>query len=368
MSYKLFTTQNAWIEGESLRQLERVATLSGMTQVAGFPDLHPGKGGPVGAAMLTEGMLYPYLIGSDAGCGMALFTTDLQTHKARPEKWAKQLSGLEEPWDGNTNDWLVERGVQSGLFQSSLGTIGMGNHFAELLRLQDLVDEEAFNSLGMNQKSLALLVHSGSRGLGQTLLRNHTDRFRDAGLTVGSDEAVEYCVNHDQALLWAKANRELVAHRLLEQLGSGYNRCIDLSHNSLTQLTINDKPCFLHRKGASPSDQGAVIIPGSRGAYSYLVIPTGDQSENLWSVAHGAGRKWSRGECEGRLENRYTAESLRKTKLGSYVVCEDRDLLYEEAPQAYKDIETVIGDMVSFGLIRVVARYIPLLTYKVKVR
>lgn len=244
----------------------------------------------------------------------------------------------------------------------------MGNHFAELLSLQDLQDEEAFNKLGLDQKCLALLVHSGSRGLGQSLLRSHTDQFRDGGLSAGTDEAVAYCASHDQALLWSKANRELIAYRLLEQLGSEYQRCLDLCHNSLTQLAIDGRPCFLHRKGAAPSDQGAVIIPGSRGACSYLVMPTGGQSENLWSVAHGAGRKWSRGECEGRLENRYTAESLRKTKLGSYVVCEDRDLLYEEAPQAYKDIESVVSDMVSFGLIRVVAIYAPVLTYKVRGR
>lgn len=110
MSYKLFTTEQAWIEGESLRQLERAATMPGMMQVAGYPDLHPGKGGPVGAAMLSEGMLYPYLIGSDAGCGMALFATGLQTRKARPEKWAGKLAGLEEPWVGDANDWLIQRG------------------------------------------------------------------------------------------------------------------------------------------------------------------------------------------------------------------------------------------------------------------
>jgi len=80
------------------------------------------------------------------------------------------------------------------------------------------------------------------------------------------------------------------------------------------------------------------------------------------------GRKWGRNECSGRLANRYTAESLRKTQLGSYVICEDKDLLYEEAPQAYKNIESVISDMVSFGLIQVVARFTPLLTYKVRER
>ena len=125
---------------------------------------------------------------------------------------------------------------------------------------------------------------------------------------------------------------------------------------------------FLHRKGAAPSDRGLVIIPGSRGSHSYLVAPVGDQQRNLWSVAHGAGRKWNRSECKGRLRDRYRAGSLTRTKLGSYVICEDKELLYEEAPQAYKDIQGVIEDMISFGLIRVIATFSPLLTYKVRER
>jgi release factor H-coupled RctB family protein len=97
-------------------------------------------------------------------------------------------------------------------------------------------------------------------------------------------------------------------------------------------------------------------------------MPTGEQEKNLLSFAHGAGRKWNRSECEGRLRERFSADSLRKTKLGSYVICEDKGLLYEEAPQAYKDIEVIIGDMVSFGLIRVIASFTPLMTYEVRER
>jgi release factor H-coupled RctB family protein len=131
-------------------------------------------------------------------------------------------------------------------------------------------------------------------------------------------------------------------------------------------MNVDGAACFLHRKGAAPSDQGAVIIPGSRGTCSYLVKPIGDQEANLWSVAHGAGRKWGRNECEGKLRGRYPAESLRRTRLGSYVICEDKELLYEEAPQAYKDIDSVISDMVGFGLVKVVATFAPILTYKVR--
>ena len=340
--------------------------MPGMVRVAGFPDLHPGKGGPVGAAMLSEELFYPYLVGSDVGCGMAFYATELRVDKAKPEKWAKKLCGLEEPWEGDAESWLRERGVVQGDFYSSVGTIGMGNHFAELLRVQEILDSTTLKSLGFDERMLALLIHSGSRGLGQLLLRNHTDRFRDAALNKDSEEGNAYIVKHDNAIAWAIANRELIAYRFLEQLGSEYRRIIDLPHNSVTPVNVDGAECFLHRKGAAPSDQGAIIIPGSRGTLSYLVMPSGDQSQNLWSVAHGAGRKWGRNECEGKLCERYPAESLRRTKLGSYVICEDKDLLYEEAPQAYKDIDSVISDMVGFGLVKVVATFAPILTYKVR--
>lgn len=383
---KLFTTPSTWIEGESIRQLERVAALHGMIKVAGFPDLHPGKGGPVGAAMLSEGVFYPYLVGSDVGCGMALFDTDLNSAKAKPEKWAKKLPGLEEPWSGDAAAWLQERRAEPEGFASSVGTIGGGNHFAELLQIREVVDEVNFRLAGLDKKNLFLLVHSGSRGLGEMLLRSHIDFHRDGGLKADEDDSWHgYLSRHDNCICWAIASRELIAYRFLEQLGSGYRRIMDLTHNSITVIDVKGKEYFLHRKGATPSDMSRnhlwnpwtpdnltpednnlIIIPGSRGACSYLVKPTGDQTKNLWSVAHGAGRKWGRSECEGRLREKYSTDSMKKTKLGSYVICEDKELLYEEAPQAYKDIESVISDMVSFGLISVVAVFEPVLTYKMR--
>jgi release factor H-coupled RctB family protein len=383
----LFTTPSTWIEGESIRQLERVAALPGMLKVAGFPDLHPGKGGPVGAAMLSEGVFYPYLVGSDVGCGMALFATDLNAAKAKPEKWAKKLKGLEEPWDGDAAAWLQERGAEAEGFASSAGTIGMGNHFAELLKIKEIIDPDYFTEAGLHNDSLFLLVHSGSRGLGERLLRSHVDVHRDGGLKTDSKDSYEesrrYLKAHDNCLRWAQASRELIAHRFLEQLGSGYHRIIDRIHNSITIVEGIKRNFYLHRKGVSPlvtfdepfyrgypisPASSLVIIPGSRGTPSYLVRPSVEEinQDHLYSVAHGAGRKWGRNECEGRLREKYSADSMKKTKLGSYVICEDKDLLYEEAPQAYKDIDSVISDMVSFGLISVVAVFEPVLTYKVK--
>ena len=134
----LFTTSRTWIEGESIRQLERVSSFTGMKRVVGFPDLHPGKGSPIGASMLTEGEFYPYLVGSDVGCGISLFVTGLVAAKAKPEKWFKKLNGLDEPWDGDAATWLEERSVEP-VFLGAAGTIGHGNHFSELVRIAEII-------------------------------------------------------------------------------------------------------------------------------------------------------------------------------------------------------------------------------------
>ena len=123
---------------------------------------------------------------------------------------------------------------------------------------------------------------------------------------------------------------------------------------------------WLHRKGAAPHDCGPVVIPGSRGALSYLVEPTGDGENSGFSLAHGAGRKWSRTEARERMRERYRSEALLRTPLGNPVICEDRALLFEEAPEAYKKIDRVVADLVDAGACRVVATLRPLLTYKVR--
>ncbi len=92
--------------------------------------------------------------------------------------------------------------------------------------------------------------------------------------------------------------------------------------------------------------------------------PTEDQSKNLFTVAHGAGRKWNISACRARLYRRYSESSLRRNKYGGRIICADRDLLYEEAPQAYKDIDIVVSDLIDAGLIRPIAALSPVLTYK----
>ncbi|MFG9878930.1 RtcB family protein [Pseudomonas aeruginosa] len=109
----------------------------------------------------------------------------------------------------------------------------------------------------------------------------------------------------------------------------------------------------------------AYLIPGSRGDYSYLVEPV-PSAQSLFSLAHGAGRKWQRGECRERLAARFSVDQLGRTHLGSRVICGDRQLIYEEAPEAYKGIDSVVGALLEAGLLRLVARLKPVLTYKTR--
>ncbi|NQZ58239.1 MAG: RtcB family protein, partial [Lentisphaeraceae bacterium] len=136
----------------------------------------------------------------------------------------------------------------------------------------------------------------------------------------------------------------------------------DIWHNSVKASERG----WLHRKGAAPTDNGLVLIPGSRGSLSYIVKPIGDQHKNAWSLAHGAGRKWNRADCRQRFRKPGSAQALKQTALGSCVICEDKNLLLEEAPEAYKDIQIVIEDMLEWGVIEVVASLRPLITYKTR--
>ena len=373
LSYQLIASDQSWIEGEALRQLEQTAALPGMRQAVGLPDLHPGKGYPIGAAFLCE-QVYPALVGNDIGCGMGLWQLDLPPRrKFKPERAAERLQGLEDPWDGDLADWRTDHGLEPTGFDSALGTIGGGNHFAELQWVEAVLqwveavlDPAALAPLGIDPDQLLLLVHSGSRGLGESILRTVVDRQGHHGLDPASPAAVEYLRQHDHALRWAQANRGLIAHRVLTALNVNAQCRLDSWHNLVQPLDWHGERLWLHRKGAAPADRGPIIIPGSRGTLSYLVQPRGAAERSLLSLAHGAGRKWRRGEARGRLSGRQGPEALITTALGGRVICEDKDLLYDEAPENYKGIERVVADLSEAGLIDVIATLRPVLTYKVR--
>jgi release factor H-coupled RctB family protein len=363
---RLLASPRNWIEGTAEQQLKKTAALPGVRLAVGLPDLHPGKGIPIGAAFAVEDWLYPALVGNDIGCGVALWQTSLSSAKLRREAWVERLRGLEESWAGDTAAWLAGHGATPAGFEQSLGTIGGGNHFAELQVIERVESPDDFENFGLSDGQVYLLVHSGSRGFGEAILRQHVEQFRFEGLKAGSPQAACYFQKHEAARKWAAANRALIAERIFDRLSIQGSRLFDVCHNWIEQREVSGRSCWVHRKGAAPSTCGPVVIPGSRGAFSYLVQPLEAGDRSCYSLAHGAGRKWARTDSRARLEKRFRAKDLTRTELGSHVICDDKDLLFEEAPQAYKNITVVIDDLVQAGLIRVIALLRPVVTYKVR--
>lgn len=368
---RLFTTDKSWIEGAALAQLNHTARLPGMVLAAGFPDLHPGKGIAVGAAFVSRGVFYPALAGNDIGCGMSFWALALPARKLKLDRLEKRISGLETPWDGDLASWRERFGVEASLADAGLGTIGGGNHFAELQVVDEVRDEQAFAALGLDKANAALLIHSGSRALGQDIFRELLERHGANPLEQESEAAAHYLARHEQAMRFALANRALIAHRFAGELGAEARCVSDVAHNMVSREEFEGAPAWFHRKGAASMREAisrrALMIPGSRGTPSYLVRPRAGEGEKAaWSLAHGAGRRWQRGYAKSRLSHKYRVEDLARTELGGRVICEDRELLYDEAPQAYKDIAQVIADLEAASLVETIAVYRPVLTYKVR--
>ncbi|KAG0242294.1 hypothetical protein BGW41_004508 [Actinomortierella wolfii] len=431
--------KKSFVDPEAEAQLQRVSRLPGMRRVVGQPDLHPGQATPVGATFITEKIIYPALIGNDIGCGMSVYKTRLSS-SIRPQKIVDRLVGLEGPWtDGDPQQFLLDylsknkpTAVSDKTLTASaafakphldqLGTLGGGNHFAEFVVIDSIVDAELCKTLDISDDKTYLIVHTGSRKYGQTVLDStrasissvrsgkHTTSSSAASTALGIDTdskaAQEYLAQHDLACQWARANRALVAQRVLTCLNAEQDavQLLDIWHNHVERKEVvlppeNDATdsdngpnqphddhqqhqrattMWIHRKGAAPSDRGLVVIPGSRGHYSYLVMPHSSQQQadaaahdglqNGFSLAHGAGRQLPRAKA---LQKQPVASSrqasiaaLQTTDLGSMVVCEDSDLLLEEQPAAYKDIYDVIHDLLPFAKIVAILR--PIATYKMR--
>ncbi|SCG40385.1 release factor H-coupled RctB family protein [Micromonospora coxensis] len=353
----VFASPTSWIESDAVAQCHQVAALDGMIHVAGMPDLHPGKGAPIGAAM-TSTVLYPFLVGSDIGCGIAVFPIRLK--RAVPERLAARFPDLDRPLDPEQDAddpaWAVLAGDIPAGHVEGLGTVGRGNHFVELARVDTVVAPDHAERLGLAAGQLVLIVHSGSRGLGERILRAHTEVH---GAGPAADPAA-YLAMHDAAVRWGSLNRRLMAARVAHALGAeSGDPIVDECHNL---VEIRDG-VYLHRKGAARGDGRDVLVAGTRGTPSYLVAAHAGAEANH-SVAHGAGRKMSRADALRRGRAKHTVEELRRTPVGSLVVCGDRQLLFEEAPTAYKRIEQVVADLAAHGLATPVATTVPLVTYK----
>jgi release factor H-coupled RctB family protein len=411
--------KDSFIDEEAIKQINQTAQkCPEIFQASGMPDLHPGGVFPIGVSFLShKNVIYPSLVGNDIGCGMTFYQMNIASDSIRKDAIKKQLTGMEGIWpnwlafceeesiipkseEGKNifyEEWkdVFEDIQEINMINQQIGTIGGGNHFAELLEI-DKVTNETLLPLGFDSTRAFLLVHSGSRSLGQKILqaqmkREETEEKSTSksrkGITIGTISGNTYLSRHDFACNWARSNRKLIAKRFHDSLNIPFNsstKILAVWHNSVTPVKIdsfdeskfcNKKDIWVHRKGAAPSDQGYIIIPGSRGAYSYLVLPTQTAHvENAFSLAHGAGRKLHRGKASQMVNQKYQKIKggsnanllLMETPFQSAVICDDPDLLAEEHQDAYKEIDDIIGDLVYFGLIDVIARFRPLVTYKMR--
>ena len=348
-----FYTSAAWIEGRAEAQLEEIAGWSGVQKIAGFPDLHPGKYGPVGCAVLAD-RIFPQLIGNDIGCGMSLFQLDLPVRKLKLEKALRRMRVLGEPASEDQRWRLEDAGLPTDLFAASLGTVGGGNHFCEVQTLA-----EADDGTRLDASRLYLLVHSGSRGFGNAVL-GAVPQGAYAGVQGDSDAAQAYLRDHAKAVRWASLNRQIIAERAAEALRADLTMIADAPHNLLARYGDG----WLHRKGAAVAKQGFVPLAGSRASASYLMAPNGHDGA-LGSLAHGAGRRYDRSSMHGRVRAKKSdIVAMQRTSFGGRILCEDRDLLIEEAPLAYKSAKSVVEDLERTGAARSVAKFHPLLTFK----
>ena len=297
-------------------------------------------------------------------------------------------------------DSIPPRALERG--HNQFGTLGGGNHFIELQRVIEVRDENIASRWGIFKDELTIMIHSGSRGFGHEIGDNYMklavtyDRRKGlytpnnnlAYFKLEDKEGQDYLKAMYAAANFAYVNRHLmflmIRNILQKSLKkSGINLLYDVPHNIAKTESLDDIRYIVHRKGATRafpsskmqnsifSDTGQpVLIPGSMGTKSYLLVGTESAKETLYSVNHGAGRVMSRTAASGRGRGgkRSSAlvsdEEFRNSMKDVYLICEDRTSIKEEAPAAYKDIDEVINVVVGAGIARVVAVMKPILVLK----
>jgi tRNA-splicing ligase RtcB len=350
--------------------------------IAAMPDVHYGLGATIGSVFATRDVLLPTAVGVDIGCGMLAqpfnvravdlsqsFLRELheQTKQHIPTGFG-QHPGPHE-WDGfevgRYTDHVAPIVQEKGPYQ--LGSLGGGNHFLELCQDEDGI--------------VWLLLHSGSRGAGNLIAQHHitvaqqlNDRLNIQSakdlwvLPLDTDEGQAYLKDMLWAQNYAMENRQrmrwifieifakLLKKRLKITLDFDPDAAINIHHNYADREVVYGQDVWVHRKGATFAGKGVLgIIPGSMATGSYIVRGLGNP-ESFQSCSHGAGRVMSRGQAIRSI----TLESFAHKMKG--IVAETTIEFLDEAPQAYKDLDTVIYN--QSDLIEPVRRLRPLMNVK----
>ncbi|MGH2961050.1 MAG: RtcB family protein [Solirubrobacterales bacterium] len=431
-------------DDRSLEQLENVATLPGIVGAAiAMPDIHQGYGFPVGGLAATDaadGVVSPGGVGYDINCGVRLLALPVSAEELGRRKeslvheifrraptgtgpgGALELRGgaldrvlvdgpraLLEHGIGTQDD--VEHTESSGRLEGAgseavsararergavqLGSVGSGNHFIELQRIERVLDEAAAGAYGLSAGAVTVLIHSGSRGLGHQVCTDHVKRM-DAALSghgielpdrqlacapIASDEGRAYLAAMAAAANFAWANRHTLAHSVREAIGEvlgvdaaeGTRLVYDVAHNVAKLEPYDGRKLCVHRKGATrafppghpeiPPDYASVgqpvFIPGSMGTSSFVLAGRpGSIERSFGTTCHGAGRLMSRTRARKEIGGKELRRELEEH--GITVRCASNRGLSEEAPFAYKDVEAVVGIVERAGLASRVAQLRPI--------
>ena len=430
---------------ESARQVANVACLPGIVNYSlAMPDVHWGYGFPIGGVAafdMEEGIISPGGVGYDINCGCRLVATSLElddirerlqeltsalfSHipsgvgssghvklSGRDQKkvleegagWAiKAGFGFAEDLDA-TEDRGCMAGADPGQVSAralergrdQLGTLGSGNHFLEIEVVREIYDEKAAHVFGLRKGSIAVMIHSGSRGLGYQIcddyLASMVKNQHKTGIVLPDRQlACDYlCSPGGKSYLaamacganYAWANRQILMHLTREvfekTLGASprelrmrlvYDVCHNIAKIESFNINGHDKKVCVHRKGATraypaghPLVGGAyrevgqpVLIPGDMGTGSY-VMAGGEKSmtETFGSACHGAGRVLSRSAALRAARGRSISREL--AGLGVLVMSAGKATLAEEMPEAYKNVDDVVGVVHEAGLAKKVAR------------
>lgn len=434
----------------TLEQLVNGSTLPGLLRYTMvMADGHEGYGVPigfVGATDAEEGVISPGTVGFDQNCGMRLLTSTITADEIRPKLDAvateiqkkvpsglgrgRQLKfGISEmnrileggsryvAGQGYGERGDIENCEEQGQMRDAdaalvseqakrrgsdqVGTLGSGNHFLEIQRVDKILDEEAARAMGLFLNQVVVMIHTGSRGLGH---QNATDYIRLATRAVSkykinlpdrelacmpfrSPEGQKYFGALACGINFALANRQMIAHFIrnawegvLGEAGGKLRMVYDVAHNTakLEQHDAGgkDMKLIVHRKGSTRafppghpdipekyrSTGQPVFIPGSMGTASYVLAGVAEGKETFYTTNHGAGRTMSRHQAMRTLSAKEIVRDL--SQRGILIKCWSLRGVAEEAPQAYKDIEEVVNVVHNAGISKKVARLVPMAVVK----
>lgn len=346
----------------AIQQMELACRLPVSVAGALMPDAHMGFGLPIGGVLATDDAVIPYAVGLDIGCRMSLSIVDESCSFLKRYETQVRRSLLDHThfgMDGGLETRQEHEILESPLFDElpflkplrgkasrQLGTSGSGNHFVEFGELELF----AGNIHGLPaRKYIALLTHSGSRGLGSAIANRYTRLAMEicklpapvqnlAWLDMKSEAGQEYWLAMTLAGDYARACHERIHINLLTALGLNALTTVENHHNFAWKEKLEcGREVIVHRKGATPAHKGEPgIIPGSMNTPGYLVTGKGCWNA-LNSASHGAGRAMSRQQAKESM----TVSAMNKLLTESGVILTGGTV--EESPLAYKNIEKVIA-------------------------